>query len=66
MRRSSRHPAIPGPSGDPSLDMFLHLRRATFRYLTAAACRYGEVVSLPLGVRQVYLLAHLTYIRHVL
>jgi len=34
--------------------------------LTAAACRYGAVVSLPLGVRRAYLLAHPSPIQHVL
>jgi cytochrome P450 len=34
--------------------------------LTAAACRYGAVVSMPLGVRRAYLLAHPAHIQHVL
>jgi cytochrome P450 len=34
--------------------------------LTEAARRYGEVVSLPLGIRWAYLLAHPTHIQHVL
>jgi len=34
--------------------------------LTAAACRYGAVVSLPLGIRRAYLLAHPSPIQHVL
>ena len=66
MRRPSRHPVIPGPPGYPPLGVFLRLRRDPLRYLTAAACRYGEVVSLPLGTMRAYLLAHPTHIQHVL
>jgi cytochrome P450 len=66
MRRASRHPAIPGPPGYPPLGIFPRLRRDPLRYLTAAACRYGEVVSLPLGTMRAYLLAHPTHIQHVL
>jgi cytochrome P450 len=66
MRRSSRHTVIPGPHGYPPLGIFPRLRRDPLRYLTAVACRYGAVVSLPLGVRRAYLLAHPTHIQHVL
>jgi cytochrome P450 len=34
--------------------------------LTEAACRYGEIVSLPLGAKRAYLLAHPAHIQHVL
>jgi hypothetical protein len=66
MQRSSRHAAIPGPSGYPPLGMFLRLWRDPHRCLIEAARRYGEVVSLPLGTTRVYLLAHPTHIQHVL
>lgn len=66
MRGASRHPAIPGPPGYPPLGIFPRLRRDPLRYLTAAACRYGEVVSLPLGAMRAYLLAHPAHIQHVL
>jgi cytochrome P450 len=66
MRRSSRHTVIPGPHGYPPLGIFPRLRRDPLRYLTAVACRYGTVVSLPLGVKRAYLLAHPTHIQHVL
>jgi hypothetical protein len=66
MRHPSRHPAIPGPRGYSPLGIFPRLRRDPLRYLTEAACQYGAVVSLPLGVRQAYLLAHPAHIQHVL
>ena len=66
MRRSRRPTVIPGPRGYPPLGIFPQLRRDPLRYLTAAACRYGVMVALPLGVRRAYLLAHPTHIQHVL
>jgi cytochrome P450 len=66
MRRPSRHTAIPGPRGYPPLGIFPQLRRDPLRYLTEAASRYGAVVSLPLGARRAYLLAHPDHIWHVL
>ena len=66
MRRSSSPTVIPGPHGYPPLGVFLQLQRDPLRYLTAAACRYGAVVSLPLGIRRAYLLAHPSPIQHVL
>src|SRR5262245_41170362 len=66
MRHSSRHTAIPGPHGYLPLGIFPQLRRDPLRYLSEAACRYGAVVSLPLGVRRAYLLAHPAHIQHVL
>src|SRR5262249_50516913 len=65
-KHSSRHTAIPGPHGYLPLGIFPQLRRDPLRYLSEAACRYGAVVSLPLGVRRVYLLAHPAHIQHVL
>jgi cytochrome P450 len=64
MRHPSRHPAVPGPRGYPPLGVFPLLRRDPLLYLTEAARRYGEVVSLPLGWRQAYLLAHPAGIQH--
>jgi cytochrome P450 len=66
MRYSGRHTVIPGPCGHPPLGIFPQLRRDPLECLTAATCRYGAVVSLPLGLRRAYLLAHPTPIRHVL
>jgi cytochrome P450 len=66
MRRSRRPTVIPGPRGYPPLGIFPQLRRDPLHYLTAAACRYGAMVSLPLGVRRAYLLAHPAHIQHVL
>jgi cytochrome P450 len=66
MRRSSRPTVIPGPHGYPPWGIFPRLRRDPLQYLTALACRYGTVVSLPLGIRRAYLLAHPTHIQHVL
>jgi cytochrome P450 len=66
MRHSDRYTVIPGPRGYPPLGIFPQLRRDPLQYLTAATCRYGGVVSLPLGVRRAYLLAHPTSVQHVL
>jgi hypothetical protein len=66
MRHAGRHTGIPGPRGYPPLGVFPRLRRDPLRYLSEAARHYGEVVSLPLGVRQAYLLAHPTHIQRVL
>jgi cytochrome P450 len=66
MRRSIRPTVIPGPRGYPPLGIFPQLRRDPLRYLTAAAYRYGAVVSLPLGIRRASLLAHPAHIQHVL
>jgi cytochrome P450 len=57
---------IPGPHSYSPLGIFPQLRRDPLRYLNAAAWRYGEMVSLPLGVRRAYLLAHPAHIQHVL
>jgi hypothetical protein len=66
MKRTSRHTAIPGPQSYSPLGIFPRLRRDPLRYLSEAARRYGEVVSLPLGARQAYLLAHPAHIQYVL
>jgi cytochrome P450 len=66
MKRSGRHMAVSGPRGYPPLGIFPQLRRDPLRYLTEIARRYGEVVSLPLGTRRVYLLAHPAHIQQVL
>lgn len=66
MRHTSRHIAIPGPLSYSPLGIFPRLRRDPLRYLSEAARRYGDVVSLPLGARQAYLLAHPTHIQRVL
>jgi cytochrome P450 len=66
MRLSSGHTVIPGPWGYPPLGIFPQLRHDPLRYLTTAACRYGAMVSLPLGVGRAYFLAHQAHIQHVL
>jgi cytochrome P450 len=66
MRSSSRHTLVPGPRGYPPLGVLPRLRRDPLRYLTEAARHYGEVVSLPLGTRPAFLLAHPAHIQHVL
>jgi cytochrome P450 len=66
MRRISRPTVIPGPRGYPPLGIFPLLRRDPLGYLTAAAYNYGAMVSLPLGVRRAYLLAHPAHVQHVL
>lgn len=66
MRHPGKHTAIPGPRGYPPWGVFLRLRSDPLRYLTVAARHYRGVVSLPLGVRQAFLLAHPSHIQHVL
>jgi cytochrome P450 len=66
MRRTSGHTTVPGPHSYSPLGIFPQLRRDPLRYLNEAARHYGEVVSLPLGARQAYLLAHPAHIQHVL
>ena len=66
MRSSNRSTPVPGPRGYLPLGLFPRLRRDPLGYLTAAAHRYGAVVSLPLGPKRVYLLAHPTHLQHVL
>jgi cytochrome P450 len=66
MRHSSKHSSVPGPRGYLPLGLFRQLRRDPLQFLTEAARRYGEMVSLPLGTRRAYLLAHPTCIQHVL
>ena len=61
-----RHPPIPGPSGYPLVGSLPHFWRQPLQCLTAAAQQYGEVVSLRLGGRPVYLLNHPDHIKHVL
>jgi hypothetical protein len=60
LRHPSQHSAVARSRGYLPPGDFPHLRRDLLRCLTEAARRYGG--SLPLGVRQAYLLAHPAHI----
>jgi cytochrome P450 len=60
-------PKVPsGPRGYPILGVLPRVWQHPLGYFTDAACRYGEVISLPLGFRRVYLLNHPDHVKHVL
>jgi cytochrome P450 len=56
----------PGPCGYPIFGILPRVWQHPLRYFTDAARRYGEVISLPLGFRRVYLLNHPDHIKRVL
>src|SRR5262245_7779111 len=59
-------PSPPGPDGYPLLGVFPIARRDPLRFFSDAARAYGDVVSLPMGRRRLYLLGHPDHIEHVL
>jgi len=62
---SSRRLA-PGPTGYPLMGVFPMARRDPLRFFMDCAHRYGDVVTMRLGVRRIYLLRHPDHVRHVL
>src|SRR6266545_2684057 len=73
MMRDSMRPVQPhaykipaGPCGYPIFGVLPRVWQHPLRYFTDAAHRYGEVISLPLGFRRVYLLNHPDHIKRVL
>ncbi len=56
----------PGPAGYPLVGVFPAARRDPLGFFLACARRYGDVVSMRLGVHDVYLLSHPDDIKHVL
>ncbi len=58
--------AAPGPRGYPFVGILLQMRRDPLGFLSEAARRYGDVVSLKMGPMQAYLLSHPDHIQHVL
>ncbi len=56
----------PGPRGYPLVGILLRMRKDPLGFLTEAARRYGDVVSLKMGPMQAYLLSHPDHIQHVL
>ena len=56
----------PGPRGYPLLGVFPRARRNPIGFLLESARRYGDVVAMRFGTRQVYLLSHPADIKHVL
>src|SRR5215510_9749030 len=64
--RPSTHKVPSGPRGYPIRGVLPRVWQHPLGYFTDAACRYGEVISLPLGLRRVYLLNHPDHIKRVL
>jgi cytochrome P450 len=62
--RSSQMP--PGPRGYPPVGVFLKVRQNPLQFFVEMARRYGDVVSVPLGVRRLYLVSHPDHIQRVL
>jgi cytochrome P450 len=58
--------APPGPTGYPLLGVFPMARRDPLRFFMECARRYGDMVSMRLGVHSVYLLSHPDHVKHVL
>jgi len=56
----------PGPHGYPLVGVLPMARRSPLAYLCEAARRYGDVVSLPLGLHRTYLVSHPDLVRHIL
>jgi cytochrome P450 len=56
----------PGPRGYPLLGVFPLARRDPLGFFLESARRYGDVVSMPFGIRRVYLLSHPDDVRYVL
>jgi cytochrome P450 len=58
--------ALPGPGGHPLLGVFLAVRRDPLGFLLESARRYGDVVSMRLGLRRFHLLSHPAHVKQVL
>ncbi len=58
--------APPGPTGYPLMGVFPMARRDPLGFFADCAGRYGDVVSMRLGVHHVYLLRHPDHVKHVL
>jgi cytochrome P450 len=58
--------ALPGPRGHPLLGVFLTVRRDPLGVSLESARRYGDVVSMRLGVRRFHLLSHPAHVKQVL
>ncbi len=56
----------PGPRGYPLVGVFPRARRDPLSFFRDSARRYGDVVSMRLGVHHVYLLRHPDHVKHVL
>ena len=59
-------PAPPGPVGYPLLGVFPMARRDPLGFFLACARRYGDVVSMRLGIHHVYLVRHPDHVKDVL
>jgi cytochrome P450 len=58
--------APPGPTGYPIVGVFLRARRDPLGFFLECARRHGDVISMRLGTRRVYLLSHPDHVKHVL
>jgi len=59
-------PRAPGPAGWPLLGVLPRLRRDPLAFLTGAAARYGDAVTLRLGPRRVVLINRPEWIHRIL
>jgi cytochrome P450 len=58
--------AAPGPRGYPLLGVLAAAWQDPLQFFLNAALRYGDVVSMRMGLHQVYLISHPKHIQHVL
>src|SRR5439155_20735259 len=58
--------APPGPTGYPLIGVFPMARRDPLGFFLECARRYGDPVSMRLGVHRVYLVSHPEHVKRVL
>lgn len=63
---ASTRRGAPGPRGYPFVGVWPQLRRNPLQFFLEAARRFGDVVSLDLGIYRVYLINHPAHIRDIL
>src|SRR5262245_31572162 len=66
MARLHARAAPPGPMGFPLMGVFPMARRDPLAFFVRAARRYGDLVSMRLGVHRAYLLSHPDDVKRVL
>ncbi len=60
------HRIPPGPAGYPLIGVFPRARPDPLRFFLDCARRYGDPVSMRLGVHRAYLVSHPEHVKHVL
>src|SRR5262245_32608074 len=56
----------PGPTGYPLVGVFPMASRDPLRFIMDCASRYGDIVSMRLGMHRAYLLGHPDHVKRVL